>query len=268
MNKLISLVLSFTLIFGSFTPSFAQFLKLPKNSGKVVDSAEKAAEAAGKQAGKVMGPARGAVGAKVKGPNIPRLNVKGNVPTVSVPNVPGSVSPNGIVTPAVGVNPQLSVALDQSIDAAHAASLSSKTITEVDTLLAAKEFSSKDAGEVMRQIFDVQRTLSAHDQLILDAYTRVTVEKGFATTSKQASLAKDTYTRLLRNYRSSSALNRDVTMNDISRLSADSEGLKDLSAWGQTMAAAADLGFYGTAKDASLLLDTYNKTPQALKTFS
>ena len=268
MNKLISLVLSFTLIFGSFTPSFAQFLKLPKNSGKVVDSAEKAAEAAGKQAGKVMGPARGAVGAKVKGPNTPRLNVKGNVPPVSVPNVPGSVSPNGIVTPAVGVNPQLSVALDQSIDAAHAASLSSKTITEVDTLLAAKEFSSKDAGEVMRQIFDVQRTPSAHDQLILDAYTRVTVEKGFATTSKQASLAKDTYVRLLRNYRSSSALNRDVTMADISRLSADSEGLKDLSAWGQTMAAAADLGFYGTVKDASLLLDTYNKTPQALKTFS
>lgn len=57
-------------------------------------------------------------------------------------------------------------------------------------------------------------------------------------------------------------------MADISRLSADSEGLKDLSAWGQTMAAAADLGFYGTVQDASLLLDTYNKTPQALKTFS
>ena len=48
MNKLISLVLSFTLIFGSFTPSFAQLYRLPKNGGKVVKSAERAAEAAGK----------------------------------------------------------------------------------------------------------------------------------------------------------------------------------------------------------------------------
>lgn len=81
-------------------PFFAQLYRLPKNAGKVVKSAERAAEAAGKQAGKVAGTARGAVGAKVKGPNIPQINVKGTVPTVSVPNVPGSVSPNGIVTPA------------------------------------------------------------------------------------------------------------------------------------------------------------------------
>lgn len=268
MNKLISLVLSFTLIFGSFTPSFAQLYKVPKNGGKAVKSAEKAAEAAGKQAGKAAA-ARAGASARVK--------VKGVVPggLITTPNVTpsygqGSVTPSGIVAPTVGVNPQLSATLNRSIDAAQAAAAAvpSKTLKEVNTLLDGKEFSSKDAGDVFKQIFNVQRTVSAHDQLLLNAYTRVTVEKGFATTQKQASLAKETYVRVLRGYHSSSALNRDVTMADIGRLPANSDGLKDLSAWGQAMAAAADLGFYGSAKDASLLLDTYNKTPQALKTFS
>ncbi len=263
MNKLISLVLSFTLIFGSFTPSFAQLSRIPKNAGKAVKSTERAVESAGKNVGKVRGAARVKV-------NTPASTVRTAVPTVTVPTVPGSVSPSGIAVPTVGVNPQVSVSLDRTIEAAKAAAadVPSKTLKEVNTLLDGKEFSSKDAGDVFKQIFNVQRTASAHDQLLLNAYTRVTVEKGFATTQKQATLAKETYVRVLRDYRSSSALNRDVTMADIGRLPANSDGLKDLSAWGQAMAAAADLGFYGSAKDASLLLDAYNKTPQALKTFS
>lgn len=262
MNKLISLVLSFTLIFGSFTPSFAQLSKIPKNAGKAVKSTEKAVESAGKNVGKVRG-------ARVK-VKAPASAVKPTVPTVTAPTMPGSVSPSGIAVPVPGANPQVSVSLDKSIEAAKAAvaDVPSKTLNEVNTLVDGKEFSSKDAGDVFKQIFNVQRTASAQEQLLLNAYARVTVEKGFATTQKQAAVAKETYVRILRGYRSSSALHRDVTMADIGRLSADSDGLKDLSAWGQAMAAAADLGFYGSAKDASLLLDAYNKTPQALKTFS
>ena len=269
MYKLISLVLSFTLIFGSFTPSFAQLYKVPKNGGKAVKSAEKAAEAAGKQAGKAAAARAAGAGVRVKGKGTTpstKVNAYGPIPSY----VPGSVTPSGIAVPTVGVNPQLSATLDRSIDAAQAAAavVPSKTLKEINALVEAKEFSAENAGEVFKQIFNVQRTASAHEQLLLNAYTRVTVEKGFATTQKQATLAKETYVRVLRDYHSSSALNRDVTMADIGRLPADSDGLKDLSAWGQAMAAAADLGFYGSAKDASLLLDTYNKTPQALKTFS
>ena len=188
MNKLIALVLSFSLVFGSVTPSLAQ-------QNKIVQGAK-----AIKQAG---------AGAQNLVPNtikkIPGVSVGTNLRYV--PNAP-AIKPLAPYAPGVHfVAPassdestqKLNENLTQAISkqALQASAVQAKKLDDIKKLLAKSNFSEKDAKEIYDQIFKVERTNTATEFLLLNTLPIVTVERGFALGKTQADQALSFYRNLL-----------------------------------------------------------------------
>lgn len=257
MNKLIALVLSFSLVFGSVTPSLAQ-------QNKIVQGAK-----AIKQAG---------AGAQNLVPNtikkIPGVSVGTNLRYV--PNAP-AIKPLAPYAPGVHfVAPassdestqKLNENLTQAISkqALQASAVQAKKLDDIKKLLAKSNFSEKDAKEIYDQIFKVERTNTATEFLLLNTLPIVTVERGFALGKTQADQALSFYRNLLLSTINAPVnLPETASLNDLFAYSAKNAGSFDVNNWSKSMAAATNLGFFGSAKDASLLLDTYIKTPAILK---
>ena len=257
MNKLIALVLSFSLVFGSVTPSLAQ-------QNKIVQGAK-----AIKQAG---------AGAQNLVPNtikkIPGVSVGTNLRYV--PNAP-AIKPLAPYAPGVHfVAPassdestqKLNENLTQAISkqALQASAVQAKKLDDIKKLLAKSNFSEKDAKEIYDQIFKVERTNTSTEFLLLNTLPIVTVERGFALGKTQADQALSFYRNLLLSTINAPVnLPETASLNDLFAYSAKNAGSFDVKNWSKSMAAATNLGFFGSAKDASLLLDTYIKTPAILK---
>lgn len=265
MNKLIAVVLSIALIFGSVTPSLAQSAnKLIKGtsaamqqSGKAVTGVTKLPQSVTKAAGSsaAVQAARTAAHGRVAA----GVSVPGRTPSVATPAVPGTVA----AVPDFSVRLNEEIALQTS-----AAKAAPKTLDEIKQILARPNFSQKDAADVYKQIFNVtSRTASAKEFLLFDAFPSVTVKRGFAASAEQVSLAVDFYRRtLLSNLQgSASSLPASASLEEIVSLSPKSAEFADVDKWAKSMAAVTDLGFYGSAKDAPVLLEAYEKAPAALK---
>ena len=252
MNKLISLVLSISLIFGSITPSLAQ--------SKIVQGASKALDKGALEA----------AGAASKASKLP-LNINGmryipgaTVPTAKAPYKAASASYKQ-TTHAAGqqaadisarqFNPnavEISTELTKRIVRKINSQIPVMSLTQVNELATKANLNAQDAKNIYHQIFEVTRSESAKDFLVLSTLPTITVERGFALQKQYADQAVDLYRRTL------------LANNTQAQVSTplSEEQLKN---WSKTMAAATDLGFLGAAKDATLLIDTYKKSPAALQ---
>ena len=182
MNKLIALVLSISLIFGSITPSLAQ-------SNKLMKGAQKALQTTGKEVvGGVTLPKAVEQTAGISAANSAKSALAG-APAVTG-GIAGMPEAAGATTPAtVPQIPDLRVRVDREIQAqakAHQAT-TPKTLAEINKLLQQKDFALNDAKEIYKQIFNVpSRTNSAKEFLLLNTFPAVTVERGFAVSAEQA----------------------------------------------------------------------------------
>lgn len=172
------------------------------------------------------------------------------VPTVSVPATPVGKTPQTNVTinsPAVSSQQQqISTAVDNLVANVKTPL---KTLRETDDLLAQENFSAADAKEVLYQIFEVSRTPSAKEYLLLKDLPVLAIQKGVKLTADQTYLAQELYRTILVCYKGSVSLDED----------------SDLMAWGKTMSAISNLGFFGTTKDVPLLMNVYQKAPESVK---
>lgn len=172
------------------------------------------------------------------------------VPTVSVPATPVGKTPQTNVTinsPAVSSQQQqISNAVDNLVANVKTPL---KTLRETDDLLAQENFSAADAKEVLYQIFEVSRTPSAKEYLLLKDLPVLAIQKGVKLTADQTYLAQELYRTILVCYKGSVSLDED----------------SDLMAWGKTMSAISNLGFFGTTKDVPLLMNVYQKAPESVK---
>lgn len=172
------------------------------------------------------------------------------VPTVSVPATPVGKTPQTNVTinsPAVSSQQQqISNAVDNLVANVKTPL---KTLRETDDLLAQENFSAADAKEVLYQIFEVSRTPSAKEYLLLKDLPVLAIQKGVKLTADQTYLAQELYRTNLVCYKGSVSLDED----------------SDLMAWGKTMSAISNLGFFGTTKDVPLLMNIYQKAPESVK---
>ena len=172
------------------------------------------------------------------------------VPNVSVPATPVGKTPQTNVTinsPAVSSQQQqISNAVDNLVSNVKTPL---KTLRETDDLLAQENFSAADAKEVLYQIFEVSRTPSAKEYLLLKDLPVLAIQKGVKLTADQTYLAQELYRTILVCYKGSVSLDED----------------SDLMAWGKTMSAISNLGFFGTTKDVPLLMNVYQKAPESVK---
>ena len=172
------------------------------------------------------------------------------VPNVSVPATPVGKTPQTNVTinsPAVSSQQQqISNAVDNLVANVKTPL---KTLRETDDLLAQENFSAADAKEVLYQIFEVSRTPSAKEYLLLKDLPVLAIQKGVKLTADQTYLAQELYRTNLVCYKGSVSLDED----------------SDLMAWGKTMSAISNLGFFGTTKDVPLLMNIYQKAPESVK---
>lgn len=261
MNKLISLVLSISLIFGSITPSFAQSNKIIPGAAKTLGKS--GAEVAGKSAAgqlSVKGwkyiPGAKAPVATTKAPYNPAIG------KLAVTGQPLSTSTHRAAQVSTGSSAAASKkALDQHIEARVADQISRQApalqLDQLAALAAKKELTQQDVATLYHQIFDVSRSDSAKDFLLLSTLPSLTVERGVAISEDHLAQALQTYRRILLSHNSNVAVNPAVQLSQ-----------SQLKEWSKTMAAVSNLGFYGSAKDAALLIDTYNKVPAALKPVS
>lgn len=264
MNKLIALVLSISLIFGSITPSLAQ-------SNKLMKGAQKALQTTGKEVvGGVTLPKAVEQTAGISAANSAKSALAG-APAVTG-GIAGMPEATGATTPAtVPQIPDLSVRVEHEIEAQlkeHQAT-TPKTLAEINKLLQQKGFALNDAKEIYKQIFNVpSRTNSAKEFLLLNTFPAVTVERGFAVSAKQAALAADFYRRTLLadlqiNYAVPSAA--EVQLDEFLAHFSGNTQMDALGAWSKAMAAVSNLGFYGSAADAPLLLSVYEHSPDLFK---
>ena len=260
MNKLISLVLSISLIFGSITPSFAQANKIIPGAAKTLGKS--GAEVAGKSAAgqlSVKGwkyiPGAKAPVATTKAPYNPAIGKS------AVTGQPLSTSTHRAAQVFTGSSAASKKALDQHIEARVADQISRQApalqLDQLAALAAKKELTQQDVATLYHQIFDVSRSDSAKDFLLLSTLPSLTVERGVAISEDHLAQALQTYRRILLSHNSNVAVNPAVQLSQ-----------SQLKEWSKTMAAVSNLGFYGSAKDAALLIDTYNKVPAALKPVS
>lgn len=172
------------------------------------------------------------------------------VPTVSVPATPVGKTPQTNVTinsPAVSSKQQqISTAVDNLVANVKTPL---KTLQETDDLLAKENFSAADAKEVLYQIFEVSRMPSAQEYLLLKDLPVLAIQKGVKLTADQTYLAQELYRTILVCYKGSVSLEEQA----------------DLMAWGKTMSAISNLGFFGTTKDVPLLMNIYQKAPESVK---
>ena len=263
MNKLIAAVLSISLIFGSVTPSLAQ--SPIKKGGQAL----KAVQATGKELVAGSGSAlsntvKQAAGASVAqgfrykpGLAVPQTSY---VRRVNVSDV------SGLAATGVHSSSELSVNIDRALTSQLPAT-ASKSPKEINALLAKPDFAEKDAKEVYDQIFNVtSRHASVKEFLFFDAFPSVTVQHGFAVGADRVTQALEFYRRtLFSNLQAAPVLPASASLDEIVSLSNKSAEFADVDRWAKSMAAVTNLGFYGAAKDASLLIDVYAKTPAALK---
>lgn len=263
MNKLIAVVLSISLIFGSVTPSLAQ--SPIKKGGQAL----KAVQATGKELVAGSGSAlsntvKQAAGASVAqgfrykpGLAVPQTSY---VRRVNVSDV------SGLAATGVQSSSELSVNIDRALTSQIPAT-ASKSPKEINALLAKPDFAEKDAKEVYDQIFNVtSRHASVKEFLFFDAFPSVTVQHGFAVGADRVTQALEFYRRtLFSNLQAAPVLPASASLDEIVSLSNNSAEFADVDRWAKSMAAVTNLGFYGAAKDASLLIDVYAKTPAALK---
>lgn len=263
MNKLIAAVLSISLIFGSVTPSLAQ--SPIKKGGQAL----KAVQATGKELVAGSGSAvsntlKQAAGASVAqgfryepGLAVPQTSY---VRRVNVSDV------SGLAATGVQSSSELSVNIDRALTSQIPAT-ASKSPKEINELLAKPDFAEKDAKEVYDQIFNVtSRHASVKEFLFFDAFPSVTVQHGFAVGADRVTQALEFYRRtLFSNLQAAPVLPASASLDEIVSLSNKSAEFADVDRWAKSMAAVTNLGFYGAAKDASLLIDVYAKTPAALK---
>lgn len=263
MNKLIAVVLSISLIFGSVTPSLAQ--SPIKKGGQAL----KAVQATGKELVAGSGSAlsntvKQAAGASVAqgfrykpGLAVPQTSY---VRRVNVSDV------SGLAATGVHSSSELSVNIDRALTSQLPAT-ASKSPKEINALLAKPDFAEKDAKEVYDQIFNVtSRHASVKEFLFFDAFPSVTVQHGFAVGADRVTQALEFYRRtLFSNLQAAPVLPASASLDEIVSLSNKSAEFADVDRWAKSMAAVTNLGFYGAAKDASLLIDVYAKTPAALK---
>lgn len=172
------------------------------------------------------------------------------VPTVSVPVTPVGKTPQTNVTinsPAVSSKQQqISTAVDNLVANVKTPL---KTLQETDDLLAKENFSAADAKEVLYQIFEVSRMPSSQEYLLLKDLPVLAIQKGVKLTADQTYLAQELYRTILVCYKGSVSLDEQA----------------DLMAWGKTMSAISNLGFFGTTKDVPLLMNIYQKAPESVK---
>lgn len=172
------------------------------------------------------------------------------VPNVSVPATPVEKTPQTNVTinsPAVSSQQQqISNAV---VNLVANVKTPLKTLQETDDLLAQENFSAADAKDVQYQIFEVSRTPSAKEYLLLKDLPVLAIQKGVKLTADQAYLAQELYRTILVCYKGSASLDEQA----------------DLMAWGKTMSAISNLGFLGTTKDVPLLMNIYQKAPESVK---
>ncbi len=267
MNKLIAVVLSISLIFGSVTPSLAQVVndlmkngvKAVKNSGKNIGTGAvklpptvtmAAGNAAASNAAK-----QAELAGKTKTRPVSRVNYRAT-----------ATQANRFTRPTATQAPNFSARLQANISAqVQANKTAPKSLKEIRAMLARKDFSQKDAEAVYKQIFNVSsRTSSAKEYLLLNTFPEVAVNRGFAVSAQNVALATDFYRRtLLSNLQG--APSASLTMEEIVSLSPKSAQFAPVDKWAKSMAAVTDLGFYGSSKDISLLLKAYQYAPEALK---
>ena len=173
------------------------------------------------------------------------------VPNVSVPATPVGKTPQTNVTinsPAVSSQQQqISNAVDNLVGNVN--TRLKTTLRETDDLLAKENFSAADAKEVLYQIFEVSRRPSSQEYLLLKDLPVLAIQKGVKLSADQAYLAQELYRTILVCYKGSVSLDEQA----------------DLMAWGKTMSAISDLGFFGTTKDVPLLMNIYQKVPESVK---
>lgn len=263
MNKLIAVVLSISLIFGSVTPSLAQSpIKKGGQALKAVQSTGKELVAGSGSA--LSNTVKQAAGASVAqgfrykpGLAVPQTSY---VRRVNVSDV------SGLAATGVHSSSELSVNIDRALTSQLPAT-ASKSPKEINELLAKPDFAEKDAKEVYDQIFNVtSRHASVKEFLFFDAFPSVTVQHGFAVGADRVTQALEFYRRtLFSNLQAAPVLPASASLDEIVSLSNKSAEFADVDRWAKSMAAVTNLGFYGAAKDASLLIDVYAKTPAALK---
>lgn len=263
MNKLIAVVLSISLIFGSVTPSLAQSpVKKGVQVGKALQTTGKELVAGSGSA--LSNTVKQAAGASVAqgfrykpGLAVPQTSY---VRRVNVSDV------SGLAATGVRSSSELSVNIDRALTSQLPAT-ASKSPKEINALLAKPDFAEKDAKEVYDQIFNVtSRHASVKEYLFFDAFPSVTVQHGFAVGADRVTQALEFYRRtLFSNLQAAPVLPASASLDEILSLSNKSAEFADVDRWAKSMAAVTNLGFYGAAKDASLLIDVYAKTPAALK---
>lgn len=180
----------------------------------------------------------------------PQTGIIPTVPTVSVPATPVGKTPQTNVTinsPAVSSKQQqISNAVDNLVANVKTPL---KTLQETDDLLAQENFSAADAKDVLYQIFEVSRMPSSQEYLLLKDLPVLAIQKGVKLTADQTYLAQELYRTILVCYKGSVSLDEQA----------------DLMAWGKTMSAISNLGFFGTTKDVPLLMNIYQKSPESVK---
>lgn len=181
-----------------------------------------------------------------------------HLPTGVIPTVPNVSVP---ATP-VGKTPQTNVTINSPAVSSQQQQISNavvnlvanvktplKTLRETDDLLAKENFSAADAKEVLYQIFEVSRRPSSQEYLLLKDLPVLAIQKGVKLTADQTYLAQELYRTNLVCYKGSVSLDED----------------SDLMAWGKTMSAISNLGFFGTTQDVPLLMNIYQKAPESVK---
>lgn len=272
MNKLIAVLLSISLVFGSVTPSLAQANKLVKGATGAFQQTGKELVGGAGQLPNTMKQAAGTAAA----------STVRNVAGVRVPQVPASVQVSGVNAGNVAaakapLAPELKTRLSEEItQQAVTRRLQPKSLTEINKMLERADFSEKDAKAVYDQIFNVpSRTSSAKEFLLLNVLPSVSVKRGFAIGEIQADQALQFYRRTL------IALQDDLakipSSSSLEELLQDASNQEVLQAWSKAMAAVSNIGFfsvpqksnpgmgYVAPKDAQLLVTTYENVPEVLK---
>ena len=275
MQKLIALLLSISLVFGSVTPSLAQSNKIIKGAGKALTkgSAEVAQQA-------LPNAAKNAAGAGLK--YLPKASTQFAKPPykqVIVPpagRVPNAVAP---VVPAVNPVASSATVFDDEATKRLAQQINSQvpslTLGQIQELASGANLTEQDAKKIYHQIFNVKRSASAKEFLLLNVLPSVTVEHGFPIGAKQAAEALEFYRRTLATEQAKLAnMPSSASLEEL--LSPSSRNQEILTSWAKAMAAAANLGFFAPAEktaeirsvsssDAALVRSTYNSVPKALK---
>lgn len=199
MKKALSLLLSFSLIVTSFTPSLAQ--NMPKKAAAAITGA----------------PSRLSAGMARNLSAITRRAV-----TIPVQMPMRYISPAALSSaPLTGST--------MSAKVANAAKINPNELKDLTSI----QFTPKQALETVRTFKDAAP--QHRDQLFLNAFPYLNITSGFSVTAEDRIAA-------LNHFRSAALT--AITLKE-----------KTLNAWGRNMAIISDLGIYGTANDADLIVN-------------